>query len=282
MSRSKAFRPIQVLALCASCVVFSGCSVWISAYTTPYDEPTTEGVKSALVRYQKAILEGDEKAFCSMTDPVLLHKYAAGYQHFTATCPQVLDTFSSQSRKSSPAERGVFSKYKVNGDQASAVSTAEFEGRTIHTKLFLKRVGTQWVVFNDRELDHLGPAVPGAVYESYIRAVKRGDGDAACGLMTERGQGLLSEFGAERGVGVKSCETAVPVFAKQVTRIPPPEIRGGKAEGNQAVLFVLQPDGRGQFISRGIFMKKIHGRWLFDHSEDAGMSGVQPRSASQS
>lgn len=282
MHRPRASRIIQLLAFSASCIVLSGCSAWISVYTAPYDEPTTEGVKSALARYQKAILENDDKAFCAMTDPLMQSKFAAGYRQFTASCPQILDTFSAQSRKSSPAERGTFSKYRVDGDSASAVLTAEFEGKTIHTKIILKRSGTQWVVANDRELDQLGPAAPAAVYSAYIRAVRRGDGDGACGLMTERGQGILAKFGAERGVGVDSCETAVPIFTGEVTRVPPPEVRGGKAKGNEAVLFVLQPNGRGQFISRGIFIKRVHGRWLFDHSEDAGMSGVQPRASSQS
>ena len=104
-----------------------------------------------------------------------------------------------------------------------------------------------------------GAATPEAAYEAYFDAVADGDGEKACGYLTEPYQAEIAKEVADLGESGEeaSCEDAVSIaqifFSEAEPNLKDVEIRGDTATGFDPGIGVFEP--------RTVEFERIEGDW---------------------
>lgn len=245
------------------------------------DAPESQGSgpKLAYQDLEKELLRGDPAACRRMTSDYG-NKLAASVQLFAADCPEVVRQIKKGLASDPDLRTTMIDQVRVEGARATLVAHSIYEGKDVRNRvsLILSADG-MWKIDKDVQLDDVAPTAPLAAYREYSTALRRGDGTRACALSTERGRSQTAQAFLQRKGG-RSCASAVPFLAESAKKLPRPDVVGGEEQLDQAGLYALQSDGDGGWSFRIVVMQREAGKWLFDHSRDAGRASSAARPSS--
>jgi hypothetical protein len=100
------------------------------------------------------------------------------------------------------------------------------------------------------------PDDPSALVERYYAALTRGDGAAACGLMTNAGQEGMKQLPA--GERPDTCERAVAALARESVHIRHPRLEDLRISGDTATANVVSTRPRQR---TGVLLRREDGGW---------------------